>query len=265
MFGLGNSQTRCEGDYLSTRRAQGGLEGFVSLVAGAVHVSVTPDGRLLTTRSGEARAWVAEGPLDEGRFISVQGYDRMVFRMSEGRAASFRPSSNIETLERAGFWRRPQTLATLAGLTAAAALATLAGLGLRNRREVRQNQVQARAGLVQNTQAGLWLTAIGLFALWSGSVLQWFASGAATSSCGAVRPVARFPTIARSKPAHSQASSDRQASQSRSSPPNSERTSPNHALQRTATHVTLAAPRRARRAAIAPCSAVSELGVVSRF
>ena len=34
---------------------------------------------------------------------------------------------------------------------------------------------------------------------------------------------------------------------------------PNHALQRTATHVMLPAPRRARRAGIMPCFAVAEL------
>ena len=40
---------------------------------------------------------------------------------------------------------------------------------------------------------------------------------------------------------------------------------PNHALQRTATHVTLAAPAGPAAAAIAPRSAVSELGVVRRL
>ena len=58
-------------------------------------------------------------------------------------------------------------LISLAILTGAAAIATFAGLLLRSRRELRQNQIQARAGIVQNMQAGLWLTAMGLFGLWS--------------------------------------------------------------------------------------------------
>jgi hypothetical protein len=51
-------------------------------------------------------------------------------------------------------------------LTLLAAIATFGGLVLRNRRELRQNQIQARAAIVQTMQAGLWIVAIGLFALW---------------------------------------------------------------------------------------------------
>ena len=64
-------------------------------------------------------------------------------------------------------WRQPQTLAILAALTAAAALATFAGVVVRNRREFRENQVQSRASLVQNIQAVLWLLAMALFGLWA--------------------------------------------------------------------------------------------------
>jgi len=55
----------------------------------------------------------------------------------------------------------------LTALAAAAALATLAGIAVRNRREFRENQIQTRASLVQNIQAVLWLVALGLFALWA--------------------------------------------------------------------------------------------------
>ena len=68
--------------------------------------------------------------------------------------------------ERAPMWRQPSTLAMLAALTAVAAAATLAGIPLRNRREFRENQIQSRAGLVQNIQAALWLASMALFALW---------------------------------------------------------------------------------------------------
>ena len=55
----------------------------------------------------------------------------------------------------------------LAALAAAAALTTLGGVIVRNRRDFRENQVQARASLVQNIQAVLWLGALALIALWA--------------------------------------------------------------------------------------------------
>lgn len=155
-----------EGDYLSTRRAYGGLEGFVGLIAGAAKVEVTSGGRLLTRRLGEARAWVPEGPAAEGRFVSAIGDDRLTFHMEGGEAVSFRSAFNAETLQRTDLTQRPGVLVLAATLTAFAALATLMGLALRNRRELRQNQIQARAALVQNIQAGLWIAAIGLFGVW---------------------------------------------------------------------------------------------------
>ncbi|MFZ5720770.1 MAG: serine hydrolase domain-containing protein [Pseudomonadota bacterium] len=156
-----------EGAYLSTRRAYGGLEGFVGLIMGSADVRVTSGGRLITERAGETRAWVPEGAVSEGRFVSVLGDERLVFRMNaDGEATSFRGSDNSETLQRAPLTERPGVLILASALTGFAAAATLVGLMLRNRRELRQNQVQARAALVQNIQAGLWLAALALFAAW---------------------------------------------------------------------------------------------------
>lgn len=156
-----------EGAYLSTRRAYGGLEGFVGLITGAAEVRVTPGGRLIVERGGQTEAWVPEGPVSEGRFVSVMGDERLVFRMgADGQATSFRGAGNAETLRRTPLTERPGVLLPAAALTGLAAAATLVGLVLRNRRELRQNQVQARAALVQNIQAGLWLAALGLFAVW---------------------------------------------------------------------------------------------------
>ncbi|HKP78789.1 MAG TPA: serine hydrolase, partial [Phenylobacterium sp.] len=154
------------GDYLSTRRASGGLEGFVGLIAGAAEVTVTPGGRLITHRMDETRAWVPEGPVSQGRFIAAAGDGRLAFHMDGGRAVSFRPDINTETLQRAGFSQRLSTLAVMAVLTALAAVMTLMGLALRSRRELRQNQIQARAALLQNIQAGLWIVAFALFGAW---------------------------------------------------------------------------------------------------
>jgi hypothetical protein len=54
----------------------------------------------------------------------------------------------------------------MTSLTLLAAVISLMGLALRSRRELRQNQIQARAALVQNIQAGLWIAAVALFGAW---------------------------------------------------------------------------------------------------
>jgi len=155
------------GHYVGNRRAYGGLEGMVGLMIGGASVSVTPDGRLVLASKGEARPYVPEGDPSTGRFISVSGPERLVFTMRDGKAVSFRTSMGEQTYERAGFWHRPGVLVGLAVLTALAALATLGGLFLRNRREFRETSVQRQASLLQNTQAILWLTAFVLFAVWA--------------------------------------------------------------------------------------------------
>ncbi|WP_397418543.1 serine hydrolase domain-containing protein [Phenylobacterium sp.] len=153
------------GGYIATRRARGGLEGFVGLFASANDVAVTPDGRLLLGEGGAIRAFVPEGDPATGRFLSVIGDRRIDFQMENGRAVAFRDSTNLMTFRRAGVVERLDILATIAAMTGLASLATLAGLALRNRRELRQNPIQARASLVQTLQAGLWLAALVSFAL----------------------------------------------------------------------------------------------------
>uniref|UniRef100_UPI0035B0F1B6 serine hydrolase domain-containing protein n=1 Tax=Phenylobacterium sp. TaxID=1871053 RepID=UPI0035B0F1B6 len=155
------------GYYLGTRRAYGGLEGFVGSLISGVKVGVTPEGRLTTASDSGVRTWVPEGPLSEGRFIATDGDQRLAFVMRDGRAVAYLPSFGAVRFERAAFWRQPGVLALLAGLTAVAAVATLVGIFLRNRREFRENAVQSRAALLQNIQAGLWLISMALLGVWA--------------------------------------------------------------------------------------------------
>ncbi|HZZ68734.1 MAG TPA: serine hydrolase domain-containing protein [Phenylobacterium sp.] len=153
------------GYYLTTRRAYSGLEGFVDKLQGGANVGVTQDGLLVIRDQSGVHTWVPEGPLDDGRFIRTQGSERVAFDTADGTRA-FHVANGAQVFERMGFWRQPKALAILTALAAAAALATLAGVAVRNRREFRENQIQTRASLVQNIQAVLWLLALGLFALW---------------------------------------------------------------------------------------------------
>ena len=155
------------GYYLTTRRAYSGLEGFADQLNGGASVDVSHDGRLVTSDGSGVRTWVPDGPVDDGRFIASQGSERISFDLTDGVAHAFHGASGTQVFERAPFWRQPQTLTTLAALAAASALATIAGVIVRNRREFRENQVQTRGGLVQNIQAVLWLLAMALFGLWA--------------------------------------------------------------------------------------------------
>lgn len=155
------------GYYLTSRRAYSGLEGFVTSLIGGGQVSVTDGGRLVTGSGEDARAWVPDGPLSQGRFVAADGDQRTAFVMRDGKATGYVPSFGGVRMERAPFWRRPPALAALAALTAVAAIATLGGIFLRNRREFRENAIQARAALVQNIQAGLWLISMALLAVWA--------------------------------------------------------------------------------------------------
>ena len=155
------------GYYLTTRRAYSGLEGFVNQLSGGSTVTVTHDDKLVTADGSGVKTWAPDGAIDDGRFIATQGSERLVFDLADGGAKAFHGASGTQVFERAPFWRQPQAVAILAALTAAAALATFAGVAVRNRREFRENQIQSRSSLVQNIQAVLWLLALALFGLWA--------------------------------------------------------------------------------------------------
>lgn len=155
------------GYYVTSRRAYSGLEGFVTSLIGGVSVGMTPQGRLVTASQDTTHTWVPDGPPAQGRFIAVDGDQRLAFILQDGKARAFLPPSGVALMERASFWRRPGVLVTLAALTAAAAVASLGGIFLRNRREFRENSIQSRAALIQNIQAALWLAALVLFGLWA--------------------------------------------------------------------------------------------------
>jgi len=163
---LAREPGRFAGHYLSTRRAYGGLQGFVARLRDGADVGVTAEGRLTTRTSRGSAVWLSEGSPAEGRFASLAGDERLAFRMRDGRADAFAPADGTELFERISFWRSPQALRLVAALAGAAAVLTLAGAALRNRRELRENPVQSRAGLIQNLQGGLWLLGMALFAAW---------------------------------------------------------------------------------------------------
>jgi hypothetical protein len=162
-----------DGYYLGTRRAYSGLEGFVTrLLEAGGSVRVTPDGRLLLAGPGGASAWVPNGPADQGRFIAPQDQTRLAFIIRDGRAVGFMPWGGAVFYQRMEAWQTPTVLGWLALLSAAAAALTLLGLVVRSRRDLRQSAMQARASIVQNIQAGLWLLAMILFGVFVAGAMK---------------------------------------------------------------------------------------------
>lgn len=154
-----------EGDYLVNRRAHGGLEGFVTSLIGFTRVAVTPAGYLSTTGQSGVELWAPTR--QPGVFRAVNDARQLVFQMEDGRAARFVMPSGGAIAERRGDLGSPALLALAAAVTVLASLATLIGIFFRDRRSVRESQVQRRASLMQNSQAALWLVAIASFGAWA--------------------------------------------------------------------------------------------------
>jgi len=159
-----------DGTYLTTRRPYNGLEQFVFLLIGQAHVHVLHDGRLLIAANGEGHTWTPTGG-GEGRFLQDDGVHISAFQFEGGRAVRWFDPSGTVTFERVGVLRRVPTLLFATLIAALAAIATVVGLFTRDRREMRETPMQARAGQVQIAAAILFLLAIvlvGVFAARAG-------------------------------------------------------------------------------------------------
>jgi CubicO group peptidase (beta-lactamase class C family) len=155
-----------EGDYLTTRRAYGGLEGFINRVIGRATVRATADGRLSISEGGSATLFNAAGR--PGVFKAVDGPLVIAFDANGDRPSRFYAARGFATYERIGPMRSASLLIATVALAGLASLATVLGSIVRNRREARQTPVQARASQMQTAQAVLWLISaacMGVFAV----------------------------------------------------------------------------------------------------
>lgn len=155
-----------EGDYLTTRRAYGGLEGFINRIMGRATVRATPEGRLSISEGGSTALFNAAGR--PGVFKSVEGPLIIAFDANGDRPSRFYAARGFATYERIGPMRSASLLLATVALAGLASLATVLGTVFRNRREARQTPVQARASQMQTAQAVLWLISaacMGVFAM----------------------------------------------------------------------------------------------------
>ena len=158
------------GDYLSTRRAYGGLEGFIQMLSAGAPVSVTDEGVLLIPTPDGPTRWIPEaGASLEAPYVAfrqVDGPGRLVFQMQDGRARRWYAPSGAAAYDRGGPFSRPWQIGLLAVITGLCSIAALLGLFLRDRREFRQTSIQGRVDAAQISGSILWLVSLLCFVAW---------------------------------------------------------------------------------------------------
>lgn len=147
------------GPWLGLRRSFGGVQGFLTLLMAAESLQAGPEGLVMGSR-----VYVPDGP---DQFRQRDGEGRLAFDRQDGALVRFRTSANADTYVRPAPWQQPEAYMFPAGLAAAAAVATLAGL-FTGRRVQPRSRIQAVAGHVQTVSALAWLTSLGALGAWLG-------------------------------------------------------------------------------------------------
>ncbi len=162
-----------KGQYVSTRRAYGGLEGAITRLLNTVEVSVDADGRLiLTTRNGLS-AYVpasAQGFFnpqdseDAGPSSATGGLHFLAD--GSGRVKAFETAANMSHYERINFIYSPDTVKVLSWIMIATCVMTLGFLAKGASKHERPTEAQARATVISCGLSVLWLVAILVFNTW---------------------------------------------------------------------------------------------------
>ena len=162
------------GQYVSTRRAYGGLEGAVTRLLNTVSISADRDGRLILATSNGLSAFVpASAP---GFFLQQDAEDpgpaaetgglHFLLPANGGKARAFETQSNLARYERVGWLHSPQTLGWLSAIAVVVSLLTLLSLARPRQRHEQPTQAQVWATIVSVGMAVLWLLALFIFHSW---------------------------------------------------------------------------------------------------
>ncbi len=159
------SRAAYAGDYLTEKRRYGGLEQFIALLSGVVHVDADAEGRLRVRGGDGAGLWTLTGT--GGQVMDADAVATAGFQMANGVAVRWLPPSGVQTFQRIGALWEVRTLGALAAAALVASAATLIGICTRDRVQFRQTPIQGGASALQTNTAILWFVAAGGFAAWA--------------------------------------------------------------------------------------------------
>ncbi|MDI7775255.1 serine hydrolase domain-containing protein [Asticcacaulis sp. EMRT-3] len=162
------------GQYVSSRRAYGGLEGAVTRLINTVAVSIDRDGRLvLSTPNGQSAFVPASAP---GFYVQQDAEDpgpasdtgglHFLFNAAGTHVTAFETASNLARYERVGWVHSPQVLGWLTIVMVMSCVVTLLSLARTPARHEHPTAAQNRATFLSVGLAIIWLVALFIFHSW---------------------------------------------------------------------------------------------------
>jgi CubicO group peptidase (beta-lactamase class C family) len=145
---------RLAGTYVTTRRSYTAI-AKIGIIESPTVVSLTDDGFLVTSSSGESQRWVESAPLT---FREVDGHEVLKFVEDEhGRIIRFLTDKPYFVMDRAGPLEKPSTVYVLVGLSVIAGLGALIAAWYRRKQPIEQSGSERCSSLVLTLAALCWL------------------------------------------------------------------------------------------------------------
>ncbi len=167
-----------KGQYVSTRRAYGGLEGAITRLINTVEVNFDADGRLILTTDDGLSAYV---PASAQGFFNQQDSEdpgpasqtgglHFLLNASGSKATAFETATNMARYERVDWLHSPGTLEFMSGVMVFTCVLVFLSLAKGAARHERPTEEQGRATIISCGLALMWILAILVFHNWQSNI-----------------------------------------------------------------------------------------------
>jgi CubicO group peptidase (beta-lactamase class C family) len=162
-----------KGEYVSTRRAYGGLEGAITRLLNTVQVGFEDDGSLILSSQNTLTAYVPasnglyvpQSPDDPGASLTM-GALHFIPKAEGTGATAFETASNMARFERVSWIHKSSTLSFMTTLVILSCVFSLIGMGRNHHNLNRPTQAQVRATWISYAIAACWILSIAIFDNW---------------------------------------------------------------------------------------------------